>query len=606
MTKGEKENSLIIIISRLEKRYESALNLDRRFSYYRFIIFIAGIVSTLLLFFYTNNTYTFISILVFITIFAVVAHLHSRLTGKIKRLKNWIEIKKTHIARMKLDWDNIPKYESADDKTSAIERDLNITGEKSLLHLISICTTKAGTDILRSLLSITQPEFEKIIKRQKLVKELSLLGKFRDKLLLASIPTKTQQSTFNFNEWLHLKKSLPQLKKIVILFSVWGFMNLFFILADVFSLLSSYYWITSILAYYAFSSLLAKKVSGSYKDADIITEQVARYTSVFDFIEKYKYKKESDLEKFVSRIIDAETRPSKFLNKINKYIEILSMRKNPFLWGGMVIVFPMDFYVGYRIEECKQKISIYFNEWMNIWYQLEAYCSLANFASLNPDYTFPEIKKELVANESILSAAGIGHPLLPEEIKIRNDFTIQALQDVYIFTGSNMSGKSTFLRTVGLNILLAYSGAPVDSKSFFVHLIKLFTCINVTDSVVDGISYFYAEVKRLKELLEKLNETNQLPLFFLIDEIFKGTNNVERLKGSQAYVRKLIEENAAGIIATHDLELTKLAQENSKVKNFHFREDIKDGKMKFNYQLYTGPCPTTNALKIMEMEGLPI
>ena len=605
MTKANKEKYLISLISRLENRYQKASNLENRFSFYRFGIFLLGIIATLFLFFLTDNNYTLFSIIFFSIAFTAAAYLHSKLSVKIKRLKKWIDIKRKNHARMNLEWDNIPKYETSKKHISSVERDLNIVGDRSLLHLISTCSTESGTDYLRNLLSISEPKFEEIIKRQKLVKELSGLNKFRDKLLLASAPAKQKKSLDQLNEWLNTKKSLTELKYIVILLSIMGLVNLVLILANIMDILP-HYWVISVFVYYAGSLFMSKKISSSYKDADTIINQVAGYSSVFDFIEKYKYRRDSELENFVTEITDSETKPSKLLNRIKIYLEILCMRANPFLWFAMVIIFPLDFYLGYRIEICKQNISEHFGDWLKIWHQLEAYCSLANFASLNPNYSFPVIKKELTETESILDAGGIGHPLIPEESKIRNDFSIEALHDVYIFTGSNMSGKSTFLRSVGLNILLAYSGAPVDSKSFFVHLIKLFTCINVTDSVVDGISYFYAEVKRLKELIDKLDESNSLPLFFLIDEIFKGTNNVERLKGSQAYVRKLIKEKAAGIIATHDLELTKLSEESSKVKNFHFREDIENGRMKFNYQLFTGPCPTTNALKIMEMEGLPV
>jgi DNA mismatch repair ATPase MutS len=133
----------------------------------------------------------------------------------------------------------------------------------------------------------------------------------------------------------------------------------------------------------------------------------------------------------------------------------------------------------------------------------------------------------------------------------------------------------------------------------------LFTCIKVSDSVTDGISYFYAEVKRLKALLDEI-EKSKPPVMFLIDEIFRGTNNIERLKGSSAFIKKLAGTNAVGAIATHDLELVKLADKISSVKNYHFKEDIKDSKMIFDYRLNNGPCPTTNALKIMKLEGLPV
>jgi DNA mismatch repair ATPase MutS len=178
--------------------------------------------------------------------------------------------------------------------------------------------------------------------------------------------------------------------------------------------------------------------------------------------------------------------------------------------------------------------------------------------------------------------------------------------EIAIVTGSNMSGKSTFLRSLGINVMLAYSGGPVNAEFFELPLLRTFTCIKVSDSVVDGISYFYAEVKRLKLLLDELAKEDERPVLFFIDEIFKGTNNIERLVGSRSFIKAISGRNGLGCISTHDLELVKLADEIKTITNYHFREEVKDGKMHFDYILRNGPCPTTNALRIMESEGLPI
>ena len=243
--------------------------------------------------------------------------------------------------------------------------------------------------------------------------------------------------------------------------------------------------------------------------------------------------------------------------------------------------------------------------WLNTFYELEALISLSTFAYLNPDYEFPEIEVEK-KQFPLLEAKGLGHPLIPPDQKILNDFSINKTGEIVIVTGSNMSGKSTFLRTVGINLCLAFAGGPVNASCFQVVSFRLFTCIKVSDSVTEGFSYFYAEVKRLKLLLDNLQSKHVFPLLFLIDEIFRGTNNKERLTGSRSYVRATTGVNGIGIIATHDLELIKLEDESGGIRNVHFREDVKNGKMVFDYLLHSGPCPTTNALKIMKMEGLPV
>lgn len=172
-------------------------------------------------------------------------------------------------------------------------------------------------------------------------------------------------------------------------------------------------------------------------------------------------------------------------------------------------------------------------------------------------------------------------------------------------TGSNMSGKSTFLRTLGINLCLAQAGAPVCAGLFEWTWLRLATCIRVDDSLEAGLSFFYAEVKRLKSLLDETADRSNAPVLFLIDEIFKGTNNRERLIGSRAFITALSQGNGFGLVTTHDLELTDLDKTVPGLWNAHFQETVAAGALQFDYKLRPGPCPTTNALRIMELR-LPV
>jgi DNA mismatch repair ATPase MutS len=177
---------------------------------------------------------------------------------------------------------------------------------------------------------------------------------------------------------------------------------------------------------------------------------------------------------------------------------------------------------------------------------------------------------------------------------------------VSVITGSNMAGKSTFLKTVGINLCLAYAGAPVVAAELRSLPFRLHTCMRISDSIADGFSYFYAEVKCLRLLLDRLRADEPLPLLYLIDEIFRGTNNRERLAGSRAYTRALIGGHGAGLIATHDLELAHLAAQSEQIRNYHFQDSVEGDLLVFDYLLRPGASTTTNALRIMEMEGLPV
>ncbi|MDP3595812.1 MAG: MutS family DNA mismatch repair protein, partial [Nitrospirota bacterium] len=204
------------------------------------------------------------------------------------------------------------------------------------------------------------------------------------------------------------------------------------------------------------------------------------------------------------------------------------------------------------------------------------------------------------------SARDLGHPLIPHAARVANDFSLQGLGQVLLVTGSNMSGKSTFLRTVGINICLAQAGAPVCASHFEWTWVRVVCCIRVDDSLDEGLSFFYAEVKRLKTLLDATMDRSHAPVLFLIDEIFKGTNNRERLIGSRSFITALSQSHGFGMVTTHDLELTDLDKTVPGLRNAHFQETVAAGALQFDYQLRSGPCPTTNALRIMELEGLPV
>jgi len=209
-------------------------------------------------------------------------------------------------------------------------------------------------------------------------------------------------------------------------------------------------------------------------------------------------------------------------------------------------------------------------------------------------------------DQAVFRAEALGHPLIPDQQRICNDFALDEVGELALLTGSNMSGKSTFLKTVGINLALAFAGGPVNARRLHTAPVRLYTCVRISDSVVDGISYFYAEVRCLKGLLAALESDHPYPVFYLIDEIFRGTNNRERLIGSQAYIRALAGKRGLGLISTHDLELVQLADQISTLRNYHFTDQVSDGQLIFDYTLRPGPSPTTNALKIMRMAGLPL
>jgi DNA mismatch repair ATPase MutS len=348
-------------------------------------------------------------------------------------------------------------------------------------------------------------------------------------------------------------------------------------------------------------------VRGLFEDAFRLEQTLRRFRAVLLYLESRSYGRTPHLATLCRPFWQAQPRPSAILKRVVRLAGMASAQRANIFGVALNLLVPWDLFVAYRFNQCKQDVKTRLPEWIDTWYELEALNALANFGYLQPDARFPEMRATLeVDSEPVLRANALGHPLLPDEVRVCNDLTLARLGEVVMITGSNMSGKSTFLRTLGINLCLAYAGAPVCATALQCGLMRVFTCINVSDSVTDGISYFYAEVKRLKALLQALSMPSETPLLFLIDEIFRGTNNRERLIGSQSFIEALSGGNGVGLVSTHDLELVTLAESMPTIHNYHFRETIVDGRMAFDYELRPGPCPTTNALTIMQLEGLPV
>ncbi|MBK9123905.1 MAG: hypothetical protein IPM16_12425 [Chloroflexi bacterium] len=347
--------------------------------------------------------------------------------------------------------------------------------------------------------------------------------------------------------------------------------------------------------------MFIRAVAKVSEDALTVSYEVGRLAAAFRVLERRRTPGRPQLDLLLAPFRDPAARPSSLLRRISLIAGAASVRANFIAWLVLNLLTPWDLITASLLARSKHALAAALPRWLDAWHEVEALSALATFADLHPEYAFPAL---IDAPE--LHAESIGHPLIPAERKVRNPFHADADSAVTLLTGSNMSGKSSLLRAVGLNIALAYAGSVVDADAMRLGRFRLFTCIRVSDSVVEGLSYFYAEVRRLRALLDALDTPDGLTLFYLIDEIFRGTNNRERLIGGRSYIRALAERQALGIVATHDLELTALSDAVPHVRNLHFRETITDGRMAFDYVLRPGPSPTTNALTIMRLEGLPV
>lgn len=611
---SKKEERLYLLEKQVERLRGRIDRLDRRsnrYSWVRVTIFFVGLGLSVAGYFVAGWWLCLVLALTTLSTFALVVYFHQHIEDSLARHRTWMRIKLTHVARMKLDWDAIPPTPPAEPIAGhPFEVDLDLSGPRSIHQLLNTAVSQEGSRRLREWLLATVPDSVGISRRQALVRELTPMTLFRDKLTmksrLASRRVAEQLEGQRLLDWLKQQEPpsalLPPLlgaAALQILTIVFFLLNLFIVMPQL--------WIFTILAALTLFFTTAQKRGDIFEDANYLRYGFATLSGVLSYLETYRYGKHEQVKRLCEPFYaEARHRPSGLLKQTARIASAATLKNNGLLWLIINALVPWDHYSAYRLSCYKAQIAARLPVWLDTWFELEALSSLATFAYLNPAYVLPDIIQDNGTASASFSGCALGHPLIQDEKRITNDFTLNGLGQVVIITGSNMSGKSTFLRTLGVNLCLAFAGGPACASKLQTTPFRVFSCIRVSDSVTDGYSYFYAEVRRLKELLVELERPDSFPLFFLIDEIFKGTNNRERLIGSQDYVEALVGQNCIGAISTHDLELVKLAETMPEVSNYHFKEEIIDGQMVFDYKLRPGPCPTTNALKIMRMEGLPV
>jgi len=598
-------------IARLERRLQYLHLLSRRCTKGRAAVVLVGLCTVLIAERLLSTGVGLLTAGLCIVGFLGVATFHNRVKTRIWRYTLWRRLKTMHIARLQRDWEHIPRTTQAPEESAHLfAADLNLTGEHSLLQLLDTTTSQGGSKRLRTWLLQPVLDVVQIQARQERVRELVPLAAFRDHLALCGAlvahTTDARWQDAPVLAWLQRHVAPASLARWVVLLGVLAATNIVLMSLHALAVLSAW-WPLSLALYLVLYLYKHGEAHDLFVDAYRLEQTLEHLRAVLLYLETRKYSGTPHLAALCAPFWRAAQRPSAALKRIARIAGAAGVQQSNLLGLLINALVPWDLYFVHRLHQYKEVLKHDLPVWIDTWYELEALNALAHFGYLHPDCVFPDVLPVATLNaRPILCTRGLGHPLLPPEVRVCNDFALEHLGEIALITGSNMSGKSTFLRTLGVNLSLAYAGAPVTATALQTVLLRLFTCIKVSDSVTDGISYFYAEVHRLKALLHALVAAEPVPLCFLIDEIFRGTNNRERLIGSQAYIHALTRGHGVGVISTHDLELITLADTVPRIHNYHFREEVHDGRMVFDYRLRLGPCPTTNALKIMQMEGLPV
>jgi hypothetical protein len=544
--------------------------------------------------------------------FLVVAWYHNRLEDRLHRLDRWLRIKHSHVARLRLDWSNIPtRAAAAAPERHGYARDLDVAGPHSLLHLIDTTVSSQGQARLHAWLLDQPAPAKQWAARQGLVREIASVTLLRDRLSLeaqsvdqADIDGRRLQAVF--------QKRVEDAALVPLLLIETGLAaaTIILLVADLFDFLPGYWWLS--FALYVFLYLMVRGRSEEIFDhAQSLHLQLEKLSAVLGYLERRRSIHTPRIADLCRTLSHPETSPSRSLRQAASVMNRLSVRAHPLIHYLVNALLPWDLYHTYRLQRVQDRIAAAVPQWLEILAEIDAAAALGTFAYLHPDYRWPTCRMTINEPQQngegpVLAAEELAHPLLPRATRIGNSVRLEGLGRIFLVTGSNMSGKSTFLRTVGINTCLAQAGAPVCAREFVWSPVRFGSCIRVDDSLEAGLSYFYAEVKRLKSVLAAAEDGARPPVLFLIDEIFKGTNNRERLIGGRALIATLATTNGFGFITTHDLELAELEHRIAGVTNVHFQETVSEGTLLFDYRLRPGPCPTTNALRIMELEGLPV
>jgi len=340
----------------------------------------------------------------------------------------------------------------------------------------------------------------------------------------------------------------------------------------------------------AVTAFKLKHTNQVYNQATEVFTVIAKSGNLLELVEKEDFN--SKLLSEIKEDLVKSGWTSKDIQKINQIINAFDSRLNPFVGILLNAFLAWDFQCLYKLEKWADQHKEKAGDMIKLLSRWDAYSSLGTYAYNHPKYVYPE------TGEDVLKVKNAGHPFISESECVTNDFSIDNLGEFKIITGANMAGKSTFLRTVGLSLVMAQSGLPVYAESYSFKPLKIYTSMRTTDSLQEHESYFYTELKRLKALVKKLDEGEQI--FVILDEILKGTNSKDKAQGSQRFVEKLLGYPIAGIIATHDLSLTSLGDKSDKVSNICFEVEFGKDDLVFDYKLKPGVCQNMNATWLLE------
>ncbi|RKD27131.1 hypothetical protein BEP19_00465 [Ammoniphilus oxalaticus] len=479
--------------------------------------------------------------------------------------------------------------------------DLDIFGQASVFQWINNTFTFLGRKLLVSSLTHPEKSISRIRERQDAINELADKLDWKQHFFAEGSSSKNEMNNPEpLCKWAENENHIFRNTWLV-----WSIRAIS--LATVLSLILpfligiGFLYITGILLLTQFSLFVMglRLYRNTHKMINLHHDTILNYQRLLSKIECEKFKSKY-LSELKSGLIDSNGNyASRQIKELSFIVDMMSFKYSPLIYFLFNVTFLLDYHCMIALEKWKKKSGSSVRNWLTVIGRLEELSSLSTIRYDHPNWDTPE----LTISKQNLTAKNMGHPLLFSSDRVCNNLSIKRSGHVLLITGSNMSGKSTLLRTVGLNLVLAYAGAPVCASDFKCSIMDIYTSMRVNDNLEKKISSFYAELLRIKDIIQEANKGNSI--LFLLDEIFRGTNSKDRHIGATAVIKKLSKMGAVGLVSTHDLELSEIEMDKEiDVDNFHFSERYVDNQIIFDYKLSPGVSKTTNALYLIRMIGI--
>jgi len=535
-----------------------------------------------------------LSLLTTVEIYVLLAVIH----WKLEKLLNEKIIKRRicsdYLARMDGNWDSFSdKGDEYIDRNHSYSFDLDIFGEHSLFQYLNTAKSYYGREQFVKDLTNPQYDLEKIKKRQEAVWELSANKNFTVDLQFYGELTKLQGDAQVLIDLLkgdkkEIAKPFTQYLLYLPIFSTVFMLAVFLMEVSVLYIPAVVLFAVHVLLWlYCFL-----KLSGDLNKITGAGYKIGEFAQVFDLIERKTFDCD-ELREIKSKIVSGDIKVSTAITELNHVIMKIDIRRNGLLFFLLNLFCMWDYSCLYSLKKWRGKYQDHVEGWFDALGRLESILSLTNLSFVEENSCMPDITEEMA-----ITGENVGHPLVNTSVRVNND--IRQDNEIFIISGSNMSGKTTFLRTIGLNMVLGLAGGFCCGEKLTLPKVDIVTSMRNFDNLAAGVSTFYAELERVKEIIEACKDGRAI---FLIDEIFRGTNSKDRLEGAASVLKNLEEKGAIGLITTHDLELCNIADK-GRIVNYSFNEKYENNEIIFDYRLTKGRSNTTNAKFLMNKLGI--